>query len=498
MIGNRNTVENSQFATSREEQTQSRPIFRTEYMKMWPGKLIGLSLCITVWSQAYATYVEIVRIEIEGHHKTREYTIRRELDFSEGDTITLTNLTTRFERNRANLLNTALFTEVSIGLENKDSDIHRGTVTIRVKEAWYLYVLPIIELADRNFNVWWQEHNRAFNRLNLGIRAEHINFSGHADRLRIKGQLGYTPKFEFTYSRPYFNRGRSLGLSAGVIWSINKEIGYRSEGNKLHFHRDDHSIIYRRLQLQAGLRFRPNLYLTYEVEFGYQIHTIAEIIAKELNPDYFLEGRTRQRNPYLRFKGSFDERDLNLFPTQGVLCGVEITKNGLGFSSDVNALYAEVFGEYHHLIRPGMSIGLAVKGQTGLLRHSQPFHNYQAIGYGTDYLRGYELYVINGLDFAIVKQTTKIRLHQTSVDWRRKMPAAFREMHIQFFLTVNFDTGYVNDPFYADGNPLTNRILYGGGPGLTVLLYNTFALSAEYSFNDLGERGLFLHTKTSF
>jgi hypothetical protein len=77
------------------------------------------------------------------------------------------------------------------------------------------------------------------------------------------------------------------------------------------------------------------------------------------------------------------------------------------------------------------------------------------------------------------------------------MPKAFKEMPLQPYFNLNYDIGYVNDPFAAD-NPLSNHTISGGGPGMCLVLYHTFALHLEYSFNELGENGLFLHTKTSF
>ncbi|MCB0565677.1 MAG: hypothetical protein KDD01_15005, partial [Phaeodactylibacter sp.] len=58
---------------------------------------------------------------------------------------------------------------------------------------------------------------------------------------------------------------------------------------------------------------------------------------------------------------------------------------------------------------------------------------------------------------------------------------------------LNNDLGYTNDPYTARLNPLSNRLLWGGGIGLDIVLYYDKVIQIEYSFNDLMENGLFLH-----
>jgi hypothetical protein len=183
---------------------------------------------------------------------------------------------------------------------------------------------------------------------------------------------------------------------------------------------------------------------------------------------------------------------------KGWLGGIEIIKEGLGPDDDMNALSMLPFIEYHVPLSQGISLSVATKVQYGLIRKKQPFWNYQGLGYGRDYIRGYELYVVNGLDYIYGKGSLKARILDSQINWKRIMPRVFREMPYQLYLTMNYDIGYVNDPFYAEGNNLINRSISGGGPGLVVLLYYTFGLHLEYNFNQLGESGVFLHSKTAF
>lgn len=464
------------------------------YAWIWTFFLLGL-IQTTVLSNALI----VKQIEITGHRKTKEFAILRELDFSIGDTILLDEITLRFERNRTNLLNTALFTDAEFNIREWNNDQKEIIITISVKEAWYIYVIPIIDLADRNFNEWWQEHDRDFNRLNLGISARHINLTGIRDHLKVKGQIGYTAKAEAEYLIPYFNRKKTLGMIVNVLWSSNQEIAFQTRNNKQVFSsggEDDHPVL-ERFRVQSGLRYRPNLYMQHELDIGVHFNKTDTSIALQ-NPDFFLNGNTHQDYLSLRYKATYDERDLQLFPMKGFTGGIEIMKEGFSQKNAINSLYILPFVEYHIPFTQKISLGISGKAQYGVLRDKQPYWNYQGLGYGRDFIRGYELYVMNGLDFVYGKSSLKVQMLEGLINWKRKMPKAFREMPWQLYLTLNYDIGHVNDPFYAENNSLVNHTLSGGGPGLALILYHTFAIQAEYSFNELGENGLFLHTKTSF
>lgn len=451
-----------------------------------------------------AQHLLVESLHITGEVKTKEVVILRELDFSVGDTIGVHELAGRLERNRGNLLNTSLFTEVDINIKDWDTEQNLISIAIVVKEAWYLYLVPIVELADRNFNVWWKEHNAAFDRINLGIRAYHINFSGMRDRLKAKGQLGYTRKLEAEYELPFFNKKKTLGMFYNVLLSANKELAYRVENNKEVFYPENGVIpentsdVLRRFKFQAGLQYRANLYSTHEFEASFHNNWIAPQIAEDNNPDFFLDQKSRQTFFGLRYRGTYDNRDLRIFPMQGWLGSVEVMKEGIGVFGDVNSLQIVPAAEYYIPLTSTVTLGFQAKVKYSLIREKQPFSNYQGLGYGGDFLRGYQLYVINGLDFIYGKSTIKAQLLQYRINWKRKLPKAFRIMDVQIFGTLNYDIGYVNDPFYAENNPLVNQTLFGWGPGVGVVLYHMLAIQIEYNMSDRGENGIFVHTKTSF
>ena len=61
----------------------------------------------------------------------------------------------------------------------------------------------------------------------------------------------------------------------------------------------------------------------------------------------------------------------------------------------------------------------------------------------------------------------------------------------RFFAKAYTDIGYVYNRA-SSANSLNNRFLYSGGAGLDILSIYDATISLEYSFNQLGQKGLFL------
>jgi hypothetical protein len=59
------------------------------------------------------------------------------------------------------------------------------------------------------------------------------------------------------------------------------------------------------------------------------------------------------------------------------------------------------------------------------------------------------------------------------------------------------NTGYVYNP-EPGYNYLNNRLLYSGGVGLDIVLFNDFVIKLEYSANQFREKGLYLHKRDYF
>lgn len=452
------------------------------------------SMC---WAQSEMVYIE--QITLEGNRRTRDEIIFRELKFQAGDTIALDQLERILEESEQLVMNTGLFNSADITIKQWQGVNNHVHLHLKLSETWYIYPVPIFELADRNFNVWWVEQNHSLQRINFGVEFTHLNFTGQKDRLKLTAKYGYTRSYALKYSLPYINKQQTLGIDAGMTFSRNRELNYASINNKQEFYRDpDGDFLYQQLVAGAGLSYRPGFHLFHDLRIDYQQRWVDPIIAQELNPDFFLEGRSLQRAFSLRYLFSYDLRDVRAYPLQGSLFQADLRKVGLGVFGDRNALTLQLDYNRYTLLSERWSTGFRTAAKLSLIRERQPFNDYRALGYGSNNLYGYEYYIVNGMDMGIGRAFLRYRLLQKNLTFGKIVPIQeFRRMPVKVYLSINQGMGYVNDPYTGNLNPFSNRWLWGGGLGLDIVLYYDKIFQIQYSYNHLWERGIFLHFSTN-
>lgn len=448
---------------------------------------------------AEAQIVTVRSITVSGLKRTREMIVHRELTFDVGDTLPQMQLGTILERNQNNLLNLGLFNEAVVNISEWDTETHLVDILVTVKEAWYIYPVPIVELADRNFNVWWSKYNHDLDRLNLGGKLEMLNFSGRNDKFKVKAQFGYTPKQEIEYRFPYFNRRQSIGLTVGALHSINKEISYATINNEEQFVQIDERKLLERWQAKVGTFFRPNIFLRYELTATFDYTKVDETIVEEYNNRFFRSGDNEHRAIITRLSGEYDNRDLKIYPTRGFKGSLYVEKAGFGKQDDENKFESGASVEYNISMGRRFQHRLTGIGQYALSRSRPSYLYYHGLGYSSTYIRGYELYVVDGLDLVIGKYQFSFKMLDKKYKLGKFMPLPnFKEMPLQVYLSLFLESAYVNDPYTGEANLFANRWLTGGGPGIDLVLYNTYLFQINYSTNHLGQWGFFLHNKTAF
>lgn len=442
-------------------------------------------------------YIYVNRILVDGTKKTKDYIIFREMDITVGDSIPLSKIEQVLERNRKQIMNTGLFSWIKLNLKDWNIETNQVTVFVEAAETWYIYPIPIFELADRNFNVWWVDQQRSLTRVNFGIKLSYNNFLGHNDRLGAKVQFGYTNKLELDYGFPFINQKETIGLYGNVLYTRNKEIVRNTILNRQDFYRDDDAFLFHRFRIGARLTFRPGL-RTYQ-NFGLRFHRNRindQVAIPELNSNYFLENRTKQRYFALYYDFIYDNRDIKAYPLKGNYFSINVNKEGLGIFEERN--YFSVAPKYAQYVKlsPKISLETMAKARLFLIQEQQAYYNNRALGYAADFLRGYEYYVIDGQNYAYFKTSWRYEFFDGIVNYGKHMPLEFlRLMPLRVYGKLNFDTGHVRELYYADNNPFVNRMLYGGGIALDLVIYYDKVIQIEYSINHLGERGIFLHLK---
>lgn len=442
-----------------------------------------------------AGYVRIDSIFIQGNNKTRSEIVLRELPFRKGDTLEIDGLATHLQKGEQWLMNTGLFNRASIYFRNWEGDSDRVQLQVDVEEAWYFYPIPLFELADRNFNVWWVDHQRSLERVNYGLDFLYRNATGRGDRLNATIKQGYSKMLLFQYQLPYLNQKKDLGISLYTLYSRNREINYATLGNKQAFFRLEDDFSLTRFITQATLTYRPGLTRYYRLSLGFFRNQVAPEVLERLGVDFFLNGQHVQRYLTLGASYTFDNRDARPYPMAGAYFWTELRKDGLGIFPDRNAL--TLWTDYQRFFQLGSSpfnLGMAARGKLSLIRQLQPYNDYRALGYQRNTLRGYEYYVVEGLDMLLIKSSLRAKLWEDQITFGKIVPiSAFRRIPFKLMLALNSDLGYINDPWNPYQNSFSNRLLWGRGIGLDAVILFNFVLRMEASMNHLGEKGLFFH-----
>lgn len=443
-------------------------------------------------------FVQIKDISIEGNRKTKGHVILNELNFTKGDSIEIAKLDAFIEKNRQQVLSTGLFNEAKLLLVNWEA--YEADLVIDVQENWYIFPTPIFELADRNFNVWWQEQGRSLDRINYGVKLSHYNFVGNKDPLRLKIQFGYIRKFELDYVYPYLNKERTLGIGGNIFYSDNKEIAYITEGNKTQFRKAaDERVLLKRFRTGLNLNYRPNVNFWHNLRLEFHRNTIDPFVRDSLNANYFLDNRTSIRFFFAEYDFQYDKRIYPTYPQGGFLVFANVKKEGFGIFNDYNNLQLFAGIEYYYRPHPKLTLATRLKGKTNLDRSRVSFANNTGLGWlQSDVVSGFDLYVMDGTDYVISTNSMRLKFFDKNLKMAKWLPRQFEHMSMQLFFRFNFDHAYVNERDYTESNTLNNRWFYGFGPALDVIIFNNFLYSFEYSINDLGEHGLFIQTSVAF
>ncbi len=448
-----------------------------------------LVLCLPLYGSAQSSMVQIDGITLEGNKKTKDYIILRELDFEPGDSILLEDLMTVLERNEIYLMNTGLFGSAQVNVsEWNDTKVN---VHIKVLESWYIYTIPVFSLADRNFNEWWVEQNHSLKRVNYGVNLYWDNVTGQNDDLIVFLEGGYSQIFSAEYLSKRIDKERTLAFHGNVWFERQREVNFMSDSNKLVRAQND-AFSSRAFESFLALNHRPALRFEQSIGLQYNQDWIRDTIA-ELNPDYFLDGRTGLQYFSAFYLAEWNNTDFEPYPMNGNFLEFEVRKSGLGITKDINDF--SFFAQYKHFVTANswLSFEFDQKIKQSLSKRKQPYYLQQALGYEEDFLRGYEYYVIDGQDYFYVKNSIRFKFIDREFNLGKLMPFdAFKIVPAKALFTLNSDFGAVSDNYFAAGNHLSNEFLWGGGAGLDLVLYYNKVFRFEYNVNQLGEHGFFI------
>lgn len=433
--------------------------------------------------------IVIRSITIKGNNKTKDYIIQRELPFKIGSTVATDSLASLISLAQYQIFNTSLFNEAKV--ESIMVDSTTADVLIHVKERWYLFPLPYFRWVDRNFSQWWNQQNRSLDRVNYGMNFRQSNFSGNNDRLVIGLITGYTHQAILRYQIPFIDKKLQWGVGAGLQYYTQKEINFTTIADKQVFYKSDR-ILRDGFRGNANLTYRPNLFERFNIQFGLGEENItSEAFAKAPNllPTFSKSMR------YADFTLGYSKTkfDYNAYPTKGASTDFSwyqrIADKAPFTSFQFRKILVHPFNQTNFIYAESNS-------QIKFLAN-QNYLDQRLLGYGNLQMSGLEYYIVDGNAASIGKLAFHHKLG--TITLRNPVTKKFlQEVKYHFWLKLFTQMGYVFSEKPLNANKLSNTLLRTAGIGVDIISIYDFVFKIDYSVNQLGDKGLYLHGGINF
>lgn len=459
-------------------------------------RIITIFLFCSVFQSILADEVFIVNtIQVDGNKVTKTSTILRELSFNIGDTLTLSEFNQKVTQSELNITSQWLFNFIDFEVSYSGNLID---VVIKVVERWYVWPYPILEISERNFNVFWDSLRLSnftdFSRLNYGIFLNWYNFRGNNELLKLKFRKGYKEHYLFEYDIPYINRSKTLGSIFLVEWFRMKQFHFNTIDNKLLYTEleDDHlnswnasiclqlkkhlNTTHRFIIQHSGVDCPPNVLLLNQTFLPFR-----SSMFQYSKLEYHFENEKRNSISY-PIEGSFNEVLLSYYK---------------GVGNDFQNVSLSAKSEYHFTLKPRLHLGNSIKLKWQS-NNQLPYVLNESLGF-EDYLRGYEYYVIDGETFGISKTAIKYELiPKTKLQLPYLKMDQFKKAFYSVYFSIFADMGMVLNHQHKKINDLNNIWLASQGVSIDFVTYYDKLIRLEYARNHLNEWGVYIHFSNPF
>lgn len=423
-------------------------------------------------------------LKIDGNRKTRPEVFMRETGLSKGDMLPNADSMLPVWQKRFAAL--GLFNEVRVSR-------HQDTLLISVKERIYTWALPELTWADRNFNVWWQ--TRDPERLVYGATIYFNNIRGLNHNIAVTIIHGYNRSYSFQYNKPFSRHTRSWGYSAGAGYWSNHELWYKTREDKLQFLSIEDRQVQRNFWVGGTVRRRLSYFSRLEFfTFGGGIRIDDSAARRDRAP--VMNYAAGLRRDYLEYGAQYisDHRDQRHYPASGHLLRVMASHNWMNISTRGPSVYTAELRASRFIPLPGNTVlalfmGGRYRYDAAALRVGQlPYIMSRQLGYGNDYVRGYEPYVADGSGFVLGKTALRKGLGKEKklILGRGAFLKNYRTVPLSIWLSIFADAGRIIRPVNMPENTLNTQWMAGSGIGLDVVAWYTAMARAEISRNRMG------------
>jgi len=431
---------------------------------------------------------------IQGNRITKETIILRELVFSVDDTILKMELLPAIQRSKENLLNLTLFNFVHFDATHLSDN--RINIHITVTERWYIWPVPILEYADRNFSTFLK--NREWDKINYGAFLKWSNFRGRNEVLTGKFRLGYIREYALSYTVPNLGKKQQHGVSTGFNMHKQNEVYVATVDNQPLEYKPREKPAQVRLNAFAKYSYRRKLYTTHTLRFEYFDYSVSDSVAI-INPNFMGVGKSRLHFFSATYNFNHDVRDSKVYPLEGFAVKIKVEQLGVGIIADYPYANFRVTGVlmHHQKLANRIYFYNTTKARYSSEKYMPHILN-RGLGYN-EFLSGYESYVIDGSDYVISKYNLKLQVIKptTSTLPLIKMEQ-FNKVHYAVYFNLFADVGYVNNDFPDPTNYMVNQWQFSTGVGLDFVTYYDQVFRIDYAINRYGEHGLFFHIETPF
>ncbi len=437
------------------------------------------------FSQVNDTFI-VSNIYISGNFKTKPKIIYNELLFKQFDKISKSDIDELIAVSKQNLEKSSLFNYVYITYWFESPK--EVTIEIKVEERWYSWVLPLFELADRNFSAFLE--NGDWSRMNYGIYFKQENFRGLNETLKLKIRTGYIQEVDLLYQSAVYNN--KVGWGANLSYNTMDQICYEISNNEAIYTKSNNIFLAQNFATDAFLHYRHNFYNSHNLYLGFNRYQINDTISV-LNPNYLPNGSTDFSYLSLTYKYKFDKRDSKSYPLKGTCIQAELCQSGLGMlQSAVNNLALDVkfnqYGKFYDRFYYGFNF-------IGLLNSNSHNPYILSNGYGfNDFIDGYEYNVLECDNYAFTKQKFIFELVPTHTKNLNFIPLSqFSKIHYAVYIKTFFNHGFVYKETPDTSNYLSNSYLYSYGLGIDLVTYYDRTISVNYAINKAGVGGFYIH-----
>jgi outer membrane protein assembly factor BamA len=434
--------------------------------------------------------VTIRNVIVHGNKITKRYMVAREIVLKSNQTYTVGEVLEGLEKSRQNLLNTSLFVSAKTyftNWQNDSMDVHA-----EIDERWYYFPVPYFKPMDRNFQVWARDYGLSLKRVNVGIKFMGENTTGRNDKLNIWLMDGFSRRIALKYYNPFSDPKLRIGWAIDVNQTWNKEIFYKSSNNKQLFYRDPNQFLRRDFYLGTTFSYRKGSINRHYLRTGWRTSSIADTVLI-MNKNYLGDGLKSVAYPEIQY--TFQHLKINYFPypTKGSLFIADLLKRGVNEKMNLTQ-FTFRYGKFHEFKKKNYFSVIA----DAYLKapFNQPYINKYLLGYGDQYLRGLERYVVDGVAGGMVKGTLGREIFNVKLNSGFNSKT-YRTIPFKFYAKVHADVGYIYNNINVIENSLNNKLLYSFGGGLDIVSIYDFVLRIELTYNQFNKMGVYFHNYES-